>query len=83
MTRIVMAPFIAVLLITSVTGSAHSLSSKAKPEKSRHIGQRLSKLFALCQANDLKKAGPYCVYRGPDKARRWRDVYHFANKEER
>ena len=72
----------AALLITSVAGSGHSLSPRAKPEKSKLVRQRLSELFALCQANNLKQAGAYCVYRGPDKARRWHDVYHVAAKEE-
>ena len=83
MTKIVIATFSAALLITSVTGSGQSRSSGAKPEKSKQVKQRLSKLLALCQANDLRQAGAYCVYRGPDEARRWHDVYHYAAKDER
>jgi hypothetical protein len=83
MTKTVITAFSAALLITSVAGSGHSLSPRAKPEKSKQVRQRLSELFAICQANNLKQAGAYCVYRGPDKARLWHDVYHVAAKEER
>ena len=79
----VITAFSAGLLIASVAGPGHSLSSRAQPEKSQQLRHRLSQLFALCQANNLKRTAAYCVYRGPDEARRWHDVYHFAAKDER
>ena len=83
MIRTAIAAFSAVLLIISIAGPGHPFSTRAKREKSTQVRKRLSELFALCQANDLKRAGAYCVYRGTDRARRWHDVYHVAVKEER
>lgn len=37
----------------------------------------------MCQAGAVDRAAAYCVYRGPDERRRWRDVYNFAKEDER
>lgn len=40
-------------------------------------------LIGYCQSNDINKAAGYVVYRGPNKARRWRDVSDPSNADER
>jgi hypothetical protein len=38
------------------------------------VETRLTELFGFCQSGDLEMAAPYFVYRGPDKAREWKDT---------
>lgn len=38
------------------------------------VETRLTELFGFCQSDDLGMAAPYFVYRGPDKAREWKDT---------
>lgn len=40
-------------------------------------------LMGYCQSNDINKAAGYVVYRGPNKARRWRDVSNASDANER
>jgi hypothetical protein len=38
------------------------------------VETRLTELFGFCKSDDPETAAPYFVYRGPDKAREWKDT---------
>ena len=76
---------LAVLLALVGSCAAESIfSGRPRAEKrDQQVKRGLKELFGLCQARDLRKAAAYCVYRGSDERRRWRDVYNPAEKDER
>jgi hypothetical protein len=43
------------------------------------VETRLTELFGYCQSDNLDMAAPYFVYRGPDKAREWKDTLRADN----
>ena len=68
-------------LITAIPSSSDA--SNSQPAKAATVKHRLQELFGLCRSDSISLAAGYCVYRGPDKPRRWRDVYRPDVPEER
>lgn len=51
--------------------------------ESEAVKKDLLKLFELCKSEHYAEAAKYIVYRGPEKNRKWVDVYDYHNLVER
>ncbi len=58
-------------------------SKEAGAQAGEQVKQAIESLIGYCRADDIAKAAPLVVYRGRDKARRWRDVSNVENMEDR
>ncbi|HEY0379123.1 MAG TPA: hypothetical protein VGC87_19560 [Pyrinomonadaceae bacterium] len=75
------------------SGNAATPNPPPAPRASRTLPQgtndpaavktRLAELFGLCQTKGINSAASYFVYRGPDKAREWKDTYRASAPAER
>ncbi len=63
--------------------AALALSLSAGTAERKPVKKRLTELFGLCRAGDFSAVAGYFVYRGPDKAREWKDTYRAADAAER
>ncbi|HYG82855.1 MAG TPA: hypothetical protein VD861_20835 [Pyrinomonadaceae bacterium] len=78
---------------TETSGNATPPNAPPAPQASRTLPRgtddpaavrtRLAELFGLCKTNGINSAASYFVYRGPDKAREWKDTYRAADPAER
>src|SRR5262249_48442296 len=60
-----------------------SAARQQAPTTGEAVKKDLLKLFKLCSSGLYSKAAGHLVYRGPDKAREWVDIYHYQNPAER
>lgn len=75
--KIAFITFIAIFLLTPVMGK-----SRAPVVNKLTVQKRLEALFTLCKAGDFGATAEYWVYRGPDKARKWKDVLNAKDPDE-
>ena len=64
----------------AVTKSEILQARDADPET---VETRLTELFGLCQSGDMDEAAAYFVYRGVDKSREWKDIFHASDPAEK
>lgn len=73
------------LLITSVvmlTFTFFSLTVFAQTDDREIVKDRLLELFDLSLESIYSEAASYCVYRGSDESREWKDVYNYEDEDD-
>ena len=72
------------LSIISVMIAFTFLSSTvlAQTDDREMVKERLLELFDLCLESNYSEAASYCVYRGTDESREWKDVCNYEDEED-